>query len=337
MLFYSSLAEVPADFGPSVVTFGKFDGFHRGHRHVIDSLRAVASERSLVSTVITFDRNPLSLLSPERCPESLTSNAQKAELLAEAGVDAMLQLAFDREFSALSAAEFVTEVIVGVAHAEVVLVGPDTRFGSKGLGDFSTLVDLGKVHGFVVRQLLPLSEQLAVDDDSAPNSAPNSANSTTLSGERVSSTGIRKLLAAGDLPTAARQLGRFASVRSMVVHGSHRGRAMGYPTANLDPKIEGLIPSDGVYAGFLVSKGERMPAAISIGNNPTFDGVPERQVEAHVLDRDLDLYDQIVSVEFVERVRGMTKFDSFDELVVQMGRDTERVREVLAAVAVTRS
>ena len=112
---------------------------------------------------------------------------------------------------------------------------------------------------------------------------------------------------------------------------------MGYPTANLDPKIEGLIPSDGVYAGFLVAKGERMPAAISIGNNPTFDGVPERQVEAHVLDRDLDLYDQIVSVEFVERVRGMTKFDSFDELVVQMGRDTERVREVLAAVAVTRS
>lgn len=320
MQFYSSLADVPANFGPSAVTFGKFDGFHRGHRHIVDSLRAEAREASLrlKTIVITFDRNPLSLLNPERCPESLTSNAQKAELLAESGVDALLQLTFDHEFSTLSAAEFVKQIIVGVAHAKVVLVGPDTRFGAKGLGDFSTLVELAKAHGFVVHQLAPLGDAEGTDQSSGT--------------ARVSSTGIRKLLAAGDLPTAARQLGRFASVRSMVVHGSHRGRTMGYPTANLHPRLEGFIPADGVYAGYLVADGERMPAAISIGNNPTFDGVPERQVEAHVLDRDLDLYDKIVSVEFVERVRGMTKFDSFDELVVQMGHDTERVREVLAAV-----
>ena len=338
MQFFCSLAQVSANFGPSAVTFGKFDGLHRGHRHIVDSLRVVASERSLVSTVITFDRNPLSLLNPARCPESLTSNTQKAELLEEAGVEALLQLAFDREFSSLSAAEFVAEVIVGVAHAEVVLVGPDTRFGAKGLGDFSTLIDLGQIHGFAVRQLSPLGDELGDELGTGGDalSADENTGGDSSAGARVSSTGIRELLASGDLPTAARQLGRFPSVRSMVVHGTHRGRTMGYPTANLDPRLEGFVPADGVYAGYLVANGERMPAAISIGNNPTFDGVPERQVEAHVLNRDLDLYDLVVTVEFVERVRGMTKFASFDELVVQMGRDTERVREVLAAVAGTR-
>jgi riboflavin kinase/FMN adenylyltransferase len=116
----------------------------------------------------------------------------------------------------------------------------------------------------------------------------------------------------------------------MVVHGQQRGRALGYPTANLSPQLEGFIPADGVYAGRLTVDGETMPAAISIGNNPTFEGVPERQVEAHVLDEDLDLYDRIVEVEFVDRIRGMAKFDSLDELIAQMGQDTLDVRGVLA-------
>lgn len=310
MRFFTSAGDIPADFGPSAVTFGKFDGMHVGHRLVIDSLRDVARARDITSTVLTFDRNPLRLLDPARCPESVISNQQKRELLELAGVDAMLQLPFDRALSELDATEFVERILVQALHARVVLVGPGTRFGSKGLGDFDHLTSLGREHGFEVRQL-----GMRGDNRGLP----------------VSSTRIRMLLSDGNVAEAARLLERYPSVRAMVVHGQRRGRELGYPTANLSPDLEGFIPADGVYAGFLVLDGDRMPAAISIGNNPTFDGVPEKQVEAHVLDADIDLYDRVVEVEFVDRVRGMEKFDSLDDLIARMGLDTDRVREILAA------
>ena len=152
------------------------------------------------------------------------------------------------------------------------------------------------------------------------------------------------MLGEGDVRGAAAVLGRNPLVRSVVVHGQKRGRALGYPTANLDPALEGFVPADGVYAGYLtvvtgsggdaggggrIERGERMPAAVSVGNNPTFEGVPEKQVEAFVLDRTLDLYDRVVEVEFVERVRGMAKFDSLNELIDQMADDTQKVRGIL--------
>jgi len=310
MQFYSSLDEIPSDFGPSAITFGKFDGIHVGHRRVIDELRAVAEERGLVSTVLTFDRNPLSLLAPDRCPESIVSNAQKRELIESAGIGAMVELTFDREFSAQRAEEFVERIIVGTLHAAVVLVGPDTRFGAGGLGTYETLVELGRAGGFEVMRLEPY-----LDESDRP----------------ASSSRVRELLAAGDVAAAGKLLGRNPSVRSVVVQGQHRGRALGFPTANLSPELEGFIPADGVYAGYLTVDERRMPAAISIGNNPTFEGVPERQVEAHVLDEDLDLYDKTVEVQFVERIRGMEKFATLDELIEGIRRDTERAREVLSA------
>lgn len=316
MAFFRATSEVPDDFGPSAVTFGKFDGVHLGHRAVIDELRDLAAERSLVPTVLTFDRNPLALLAPARCPESITGLDQKAELLADAGVGATLEVPFDRAFSAQDAEQFIARIIVGTLHAGLVLVGPDTRFGAGGRGHFDTLVDAGAEYGFEVRQL---------------------AARTDATG-RISSTRIRGLLSEGRVAEAATLLGRYPSVRAMVVHGQKRGRALGYPTANLAPDLTGFIPADGVYAGYLSvrdagdpRRGIRMPAAISIGNNPTFEGVPARQVEAYVLDADLDLYDRVVEVEFVDRVRGMERFDSLDELIARMGLDTERVRELLPA------
>ena len=309
MQFFDSLKSIPAGFGPTAVTFGKFDGMHVGHRHVLDALFSVANERGLEPAAITFDRNPLSLLAPERCPEAIASNDQKRELFERTGLGTLVQLPFDPALSSMTAQEFVRRVLVDALDARVVLVGPGTRFGAGGKGDFALLTRLGAELGFDVRQLEP-----RLDDGAG----------------RVSSTRIRELLADGDVAEAGRLLGRHPSVRSMVVHGQRRGRALGYPTANLSPQLEGFIPADGVYAGRLTVDGVTMPAAISIGNNPTFEGVPERQVEAHVLDEDLDLYDRIVELEFVDRIRGMAKFDSLDELIAQMGQDTLDVRGVLA-------
>jgi riboflavin kinase / FMN adenylyltransferase len=314
---------VPSGFGPSAVTIGKFDGVHPGHRAVIAELKSVAASDQLSATVVTFDRNPLSLLAPDKCPESLVSNAKKLELLERCGVDATLVLEFDRAFSSQAPEEFVQTVLVDALHARVVFVGADFRFGVRGSGTVELLDRLGREHGFEVRHI---PEVVAGGTES----------------RRASSTWIRELLAEGDVATAAAQLGRLHSIRSTVVHGEQRGRELGYPTANLSPDLEGFIPRDGVYAawatvlpgrhaaGVTVPAG-RFGAAVSIGNNPTFEGVPQKQVEAHLLDQKLDLYGQTIELEFVDYIRPMNKFDSADALASQMRLDEASIRAVLAS------
>ena len=308
MLFYTALAEIPADFGPAAVTIGKFDGLHTGHRRVLEAVRAAAAAQGLVSTVLTFDRNPLSVLAPERCPDALVSNRQKRELLAEAGIDATVMLTFDREFSRQSAERFVRDILVSALHARIVFVGADFRFGADGPGDVALLQELGPELGFEVRIVEAMKSEGT---------------------RRVSATWIRELLLDGRVETAAQLLGRAPTVRGVVVRGEQRGRMLGFPTANLSPQLEGFIPADGVYAGWLTLDGQNLPAAISVGNNPTFTGVPERQVEAHVLGRDLDLYDREVQVAFVSRIRGMEKFDGVEALIDQIGRDVAEARRLL--------
>jgi riboflavin kinase/FMN adenylyltransferase len=308
VLRFISTADVPADFGPSAVTIGKFDGVHSGHRAVIEQLRAVASAKGLVSTVVTFDRHPLSLLRPDECPESLVSLAQKLDLLEGAGVEATLTVAFDHEFSALSAEDFVRTILVDALHAHIVLVGSDFRFGYRGAGTVELLRQFGTSHGF----------EVVVIDDVAPGGT-----------RRASSTWIRELLAAGEIEQATELLGSAPSIRSVVVHGAQRGRTLGYPTANLSPDVEGYIPADGVYAAFLVIDGKRYPAAVSVGNNPTFEGIPAKQVEAHAIDQSLDLYGSTVEVEFVKFIRGMRKFSGVEELAANMAADEKLIRAVL--------
>ena len=305
---YYSKDQVDKDFGPSAVTIGKFDGVHAGHRAVIRQLRKIASARDLTATVVTFDRHPLSLLSPEACPEALVSVDQKLDLLEDTGIDATVILAFDHALSEISPEAFVQTIVVDTLHARAVLVGADFRFGRHGAGTVDLLKQLGKAAGFEVLVI----EDVALED-----------------GRRVSSTWIRELLAAGDVDRAAQLLGSRPRVRSMVIHGAHRGRELGYPTANLSPDIEGYIPADGVYAATLLVDSTRYPAAVSVGNNPTFDGVAERQVEAHALDQDIDLYGRVVEVEFVAYVRGMVKFDTAEQLSTQMRADDLAVRSIL--------
>ena len=309
MLTFRSLEEVPADFGPSAVTIGKFDGVHEGHRAVLAQLEALAAPENLTATVLTFDRNPLSVLDPANCPEPLTSNVQKIERLAGSGVSATLMVAFDESFSLKAPEDFVRHILVDALHARVVLVGRDFRFGARGGGNVALLEELGLVHGFTVQ----------VIEDVASSGH-----------RRVSSTWVRELLSDGNVTAAAKLLGALPTIRAEVVHGLQRGRTVGYPTANLSPEIEGFVPADGVYAAWLTVRGIRYGAAVSVGNNPTFEGIPEKRVEAHAIDQvGLDLYGEIAEVSFVEYIRGMRKFSGADALAEQMGADELRIREVL--------
>lgn len=308
--------DVPAGFGPSVVAIGKFDGVHAGHRAIIERAQVDAADRGARVVAVTFDRNPLALLRPEICPPSLLGVTQQVRLLAETGVDAVLILTFDEALAGLTPHAFVDRVLRPLG-TRAVLVGDDFRFGAGGQGTPATLRELGDEFGFRVDVI---DDVRAVDE-----------------GRRVSSTWIRELLAAGEVERAARLLGRAPSVWGEVVHGLKRGRELGYPTANLAAELEGFVPADGVYAGWLVDEhaglrpGVRYPAAISVGTNPTFGDVAVRQVEAYVLDEtDLDLYGHHVEVQFVERVRGMTAFDSIDQLTAQMAEDVLRVRAALS-------
>lgn len=310
MHVWRSLDEVPADLGRTVVVIGNFDGVHLGHQHVLARAGEVAREHGLVLVAVTFDPHPMAVLRPEHAPVQLTSTSVRAELLREAGADHVLAVPFDREMAGWSPEEFVRRVLVDTLRAAAVVVGANFRFGSRAAGDVATLRSLGESLGFTV-------EGLALDG-----------------GPMVwSSTYVRQCLAAGDVAGAAQALGRPYAIRGVVIRGDQRGRELGYPTANVPTDQLTAAPADGVYAGRLqrLDTGESFAAAISVGTNPTFDGVVGHRVESYVLDRtDLDLYGVEVEVCFVERLRPMEAFASVEDLVAQMDEDVRRTRIVLA-------
>ncbi|QEW00480.1 bifunctional riboflavin kinase/FAD synthetase [Microbacterium caowuchunii] len=316
MMVFRGPEDVPAGFGPSVVAIGKFDGVHAGHRVVLERAKVDAATRGARVVAVTFDRNPLAVLRPERNPAELVGVPQKLRLLAETGIDATMVLTFDERLALLSPRDFVVDMLVEPLGMCTILVGTDFRFGRGGAGNADLLRELGEEFGFRVDVV---DEVRAIDE-----------------GRRVSSTWVRELLGAGDVETAAKLLGRPTAVWGEVVHGLKRGRALGFPTANLSASLEGFAPADGVYAGWLIDEapglrsGVRYPAAISVGTNPTFGDVTRRQVEAYVLDEtDLDLYGHEVEVQFVSRVRGMTAFDGVESLKAQMADDVAQVRAAL--------
>jgi riboflavin kinase/FMN adenylyltransferase len=307
---WRSLDDVPADLGRTVIVIGNFDGVHLGHRQVLARARQVADQGGHTLVAVTFDPHPMAVLRPEHAPTSLTTIEVRAELLGESGVDAVLALPFDLDVANWTPEEFIQRIIVDALHAAAVVVGANFRFGHRAAGDVATLREEGDRLGFTAEGI-PL--------DGGP--------------QVWSSTYVRTCLAAGDVAGAAEALGRPFAVRGVVVRGEQRGRELGFPTANVptDQMTVAGLP-DGVYAGWLrrLDTGEVYPAAISVGTNPTFDGVRERRVESYVLDRtDLDLYDVEVEVSFVERLRGMVAFESVDKLVAQMNDDVRRARELL--------
>ncbi|WP_300604826.1 bifunctional riboflavin kinase/FAD synthetase [Trebonia sp.] len=314
MYRWYGLDDVPAGWGESVVTIGKFDGVHRGHQRIVARAAQLGRERNLPVVVVTFDPHPDEVVRPGSHPPFLTSARRSTELLASLGAEAVCVLPFTLEFSRLDPDEFVRTVLVEGLHAAAVVVGEDFRFGHKAAGDVQLLAKLGEKYDFTT-EALPL---LVAD------------------GVTASSTSIRQLLAAGDVAAAATVLGRPHRVEGVVVRGHQRGRALGFPTANLEMPPHTAIPADGVYAGWLASLDadgrdvQRWPAAISIGTNPTF-GEGEQTVEAYALDRDdLDLYGVHAAIDFTIRLRGIRRFDSVDALVEQMCRDVEQARGLTA-------
>jgi riboflavin kinase/FMN adenylyltransferase len=300
----------PDGVGPSVVTIGVFDGVHRGHRVVVGRALEVADALTLPLVAVTFDPHPADVARPGMPPTRLSSVAQRAELLVGAGADGVWVIPFTTELSQLTPEEFVAQMLVAHLTPVAVVVGADFRFGHRASGDVTTLAELGKQYGFTVDAV----QMVGRDGPQA-----------------WSSSAVRAMLAAGDVEGAAQVLTRPHRVEGEVVHGDHRGRDLGFPTANLDVDERVAVPADGVYAGWLVrAGGQRLPAEFSVGTNPTFDG-ERRQVEAYVLgaDDDLDLYGEHVGVDFVSRVRGMERFASVPDLVEQMGRDVDRVRTLL--------
>ena len=310
-------SETPEALRPCVVTLGNFDGVHRGHRAVLNALVDAGHRLGLPAVAITFEPHPIAVLRPEQAPELIAPAAIRDDLIADSGIDGLLVLDFTTEFAQQSPEDFVRAVFVRGLDARCVVVGMDTRFGYRNSGDVSTLADLGEQLGF---------EVVALDDVG--------------DGERFSSTVVRDHLRAGEVGEAARILGRPHRVVGTVVHGNHRGKALGYPTANLSADSVGLVPLEGVYAGWVtrldLPEGERdrtMPAAISVGTNPTFQTHDRRTVEAYVLDRDdLDLYDERIMVEFTAHIRPTLKFESVDELLEAMGKDVARCHELLTKI-----
>ena len=330
MIRWRSLDEVTPGFGPSVVSIGNFDGVHRGHQEVFTRLLDTARRREAHSVVVTFDPHPALVHRPESHPGLIMGLEDKLDALEQTGVDAVLVLPYSLEFSELGPEEFLVDYLVNPLRMVSLVIGSDVRLGRDNSGDLTAIRELGHQHGFdvVVVEDVP-GTPVAADAYDTDGSAPLRED------RRCSSTWVRSCLEAGDITGAAQLLGRPHRMRGEVVHGAARGRQLGFPTANLAPEATGFIPADGVYAGWLVDQeGARWPTAISVGSNPTFEGVT-RQVEAHVIDRpeeaveDFDLYGQTVVVEFVERLRGMVAYRGVDALVLQMRDDVRRTRDIL--------
>jgi riboflavin kinase/FMN adenylyltransferase len=309
---WRGLEDIPQDWGRSVVTIGSYDGVHRGHQLIIGRAVERARELGVQSVVVTFDPHPSEVVRPGSHPPLLAPHHRRAELMAELGVDALLILPFTAEFSKLSPADFVVKVLVDKLHAQLVVEGPNFRFGHKAAGNVAFLAELGPTYDYGV-EVIDLFVSGAAGG-----------------GEPFSSTLTRRLVAEGDVAGAAEILGRPHAVEGVVVRGEQRGRELGYPTANVETLPHTAIPADGVYAGWLTADGERMPAAISVGTNPQFEG-KKRTVEAYAIDRvGLDLYGMHVAVEFLAFVRGMAKFDSLDGLLEAMADDVKQARSLTA-------
>ena len=308
MITVTEAASVTESLKPTVVTIGKFDAIHLGHQELLRETIEIAEEHMLVPAVVTFDRHPSEILNPGNAPEPVIGVNQKKELLDQAGIELMVALAFDNALAKSSAEDFVSEVLVRGLNAKVVVVGEGFRFGAEARGDIALLKELGEQHGFTVRVMAPVE----------------------IDGAIVSTSRVRELLLAGEVTAAARLLGRRHSTTGVVEHGLKIGREIGFPTANMSRDSEGFLPRDAVYAGWLYVDGERYMTALSVGINETFTAVP-RLIEAHVIGvTGLDLYDKVVTVEYVEFIRLAAKFNGVEDLVAEINRDIEKIKEILS-------
>jgi riboflavin kinase / FMN adenylyltransferase len=304
------LGSLPLDDLPCVVTVGFFDGVHLGHRRVFDLVVQQAAGRGVRSVAVTFDRHPREVLHPGTEPRLLTSVERKADLVAACGIDALVVLEFDRDFSLITAEAFVRDVLVTGVHAVHAVMGANFTFGYRAEGTMAVLSNLGEPLGLTAETVDILE----------------------LEGRPVSSTSIREALGAGDLGWPHRALGRRFVLDGKVVYGHGRGTDLGFPTANLQTWQRLMLPGQGIYAGTAEVAGSRYRAAIDVGTNPTF-GVDPLHVEAFLLGFEGELHGDALSIEFWERLRDEQRYDSVEELVAAIAADVERTRVLVSDAA----
>ena len=308
MITLHDTRDVPSRIHGAYVAVGNFDGVHRGHRHLLDRLRARAEAAGTISLALTFNPPPATFLRPETAPAPLTWSDQRVRLLRDAGVDEVGVFATGPWLLGLTAREFFDTVLVGQLGAKGIVEGPTFGFGRDRGGDAQILDTWCSGAGLGFEVVAP------TEDD----------------GVIVSSSRIRQALAAGEVESAARMLGRPHRIRGIITHGAGRGAGIGVPTANLD-EIDTLIPVDGVYAvhAYLQDNPTPLPAACNIGPNPTF-GEQTHKVEAHLIDFQGDIYGQSIELDLLARIRPTRKFNGLDDLLAQIARDVESARALCA-------
>ena len=293
----------------TVLTVGTFDGVHAGHKVLINRVISLANEMNARSVVVTFDPHPREIIEPgDAGIKLLSSLKERSELLADLGVDEMVVIPFDRDFSLLTSEEFVKGIIWKKIGVSKFVIGYDHQFGRDREGTIETVKRLGNELGF---------ESLVVSKQEVGN-------------KTVSSTAIRKAIQEkGDMKLAASFLERFYIMNGTVVHGDKRGKSIGYPTANIQPENEKKVtPKKGVYAVWVRVDDEYFGGMMNIGERPTFEGTTHT-LEVHIFDFDHDIYGKDVQLQFVERIRDEKKFSGVDELVAQLGDDESQVRKIL--------
>lgn len=291
---------------PCAATVGSFDGVHLGHRAMIAELRKVADERGLPLVAVTFARHPRLLFDGSCKPFLLTQNGEKESLFSELGVDVLVKLDFDTCMASMCAERFMREVLVDTLGVKLLGVGYDHRFGKPCEGEcLEQYVSFGNALGVEVIGLSPF----------------------TLDGNKVSSTVVRKALAAGDVAQANSLLGYNYRLTGCVVTGAGIGRGLGFPTANVQLGDEmKMLPLDGVYEVDILHGGERLKGVMNIGVKPTIGENMLRTIEVHIIDFSADLYGQVITVELVRRLRGELQFANVQALKLQIGVDVERVK-----------
>lgn len=306
MKIIRDIADITEDLRGAVVTIGNFDGVHLGHQAIFREVIGEARRRNKKSAVITFDPHPKMILHPEIRPFLLiTTIEEKAKLIEEAGIDALIIIPFSKEFSGTTAGEFVSGILWDKLRITRIIIGHDYRFGRGKEGNEKFLLEHGRRLGFEVDVVSAFRK-----DDTV-----------------ISSTRVRQAILEGKVDRAARMLGRPYNLVGSVIHGHSRGAGLGFPTANISPE-KVLIPPDGVYAVVFVMDGKRYQGVLNIGNNPTF-GDESRSIEVFILDFHETIYDKTVELLFIERIRGEVKFDGPDKLIAQIRKDVDTAKFIL--------
>jgi riboflavin kinase/FMN adenylyltransferase len=294
----------------TAVALGNFDGIHKGHTRLIGQMVSYAEKHKLASCVFTFSNNPRNFIRGENVVKSIITPGEKRSLLRSLGIDYLVSVPFDRVFHEMPPDVFIEDLALGRMRAKAIGCGFNFHFGKNAKGDADTLRRASEKEGFTLKILKPVK----------------------VGGVLVSSTMIREIIQAGDVALCSTYLGRLFALSGVVIHGEENGRKLGFPTANMMPPEDKVLPADGVYATFAyIGKGKdaaRHPAVTNIGLRPTFGG-KVRLAETHLLNFEGNLYGKSLRVEFVKRIRGEVKFDGMDQLAEQIASDSRNAKRIL--------